>query len=353
MVRRALLPLSLAVAAVAAFTVAPGGPASAANWAAVAVRDSSFSPSQQTVVAGDTVVFARTNGTKLTHSVTSDTGLFDVELNDQKQYFGLVFNTPGTYAYHCKYHAAYGMTGVITVEAASATTTTAPGATTTTVPGATTTTAPTTTTTKPPTTTTTKPKPTTTTTTQAPTTTTQPPPPPPQQDPPAWQPPPPPPTSAPPASAAPPPAASPPRSAPSPARGVPAATGPGNTKDRAASVNSGNSKGNGNADAAPPPSSTTTVPPPDQAAIDAAAAAAANAAPPPAPPTPPDTSPPPVEPTPIDQAILDNLAAARGDKPADDTSKLLMVGAGIALGVVLLGAGGWAWYHRSSRYMPA
>ena len=86
MVRRALLPLSLAEAAVAAFTVAPGGPASAANWAAVAVRDSSFSPSQQTVAAGDTVVFARTNGTKLTHTVTSDTGLFDVELNDQKQY---------------------------------------------------------------------------------------------------------------------------------------------------------------------------------------------------------------------------------------------------------------------------
>ncbi|MGH9038097.1 MAG: hypothetical protein ACRD0O_20250, partial [Acidimicrobiia bacterium] len=29
-----------------------------------------------------------------------------------------------------------------------------------------------------------------------------------------------------------------------------------------------------------------------------------------------------------------------------------IAGAG-ALGVLLLGAVGWAWYHRSSRYMPA
>src|SRR5437763_3928498 len=163
MVRRALLPLSLAVAAVAAASVAPFAPASAANWAAVSVQDSSFSPSQQTVQAGATVVFARRQGTQLTHTVTSDSGLFDVELNDQRQYVGMVFNTPGTYAYHCKYHAAYGMTGVIVVQEAATTTTTAPGATTTTAPGATTTTTTpgaTTTTTKPPTTTTTKPKPT-------------------------------------------------------------------------------------------------------------------------------------------------------------------------------------------------
>src|SRR5207247_1222153 len=110
---------------------------------------------------------------------------FDVELNDQRHYVGMVFNTTGTYPYHCKYHAASGMTGVIVVHDAAPTTTTAPGATTTTTaPGATTTTTTpgaTTTTTKPPITTTTKPKPTTTTTTTRPPTptTTQPPPPPP------------------------------------------------------------------------------------------------------------------------------------------------------------------------------
>jgi hypothetical protein len=55
----------------------------------------------------------------------------------------------------------------------------------------------------------------------------------------------------------------------------------------------------------------------------------------------------------MDQAILDNLAAAKGDQPANDGSTLLLVAAGICLGVFLLGAAGWAWYHRSSRYMPA
>jgi hypothetical protein len=55
---------------------------------------------------------------------------------------------------------------------------------------------------------------------------------------------------------------------------------------------------------------------------------------------------------PIDQSILDTLAAASGEKPPDNGSKLLVV-AGIALGVFLLGVTGWAFYHRSSRYMPA
>ena len=50
---------------------------------------------------------------------------------------------------------------------------------------------------------------------------------------------------------------------------------------------------------------------------------------------------------------LRELGAAKGDQPANDTSKLILVGAGIALGIFLVGAVGWAWYHRSSRYMPA
>jgi len=55
---------------------------------------------------------------------------------------------------------------------------------------------------------------------------------------------------------------------------------------------------------------------------------------------------------PIDQSILDNLAATKGDKPPDNGS-LLLVGAGIAFGGFVLIVAGWAWYHRSSRYMPA
>jgi ABC-type cobalamin transport system permease subunit len=55
---------------------------------------------------------------------------------------------------------------------------------------------------------------------------------------------------------------------------------------------------------------------------------------------------------PIDQSILDTLAASSGEKPPDNGSKLLVV-AGVALGVFLFAIAGWAFYHRSSRYMPA
>lgn len=79
-------------------------------------------------------------------------------------------------------------------------------------------------------------------------------------------------------------------------------------------------------------------------------AAAAAAAPPPEPTPAAPAEPPPVEP--IDPAILDTLAAARGEKPPDNGSGLL-VGAGIALGLFLLAVAVRAFYHRSSRYMPA
>lgn len=56
---------------------------------------------------------------------------------------------------------------------------------------------------------------------------------------------------------------------------------------------------------------------------------------------------------PIDQAILDTLAAGGViEKPPDNGSDLLVV-AGIALGVFLAAVAGWAFYNRSSRYLPA
>src|SRR5438094_9381539 len=74
MVRRGLLPLTLAVAAVAAASLAPIGEAGAANMASVVVRDSYFTPAQQTVHAGDTVIFARAQDPKPPHTVTSHPG---------------------------------------------------------------------------------------------------------------------------------------------------------------------------------------------------------------------------------------------------------------------------------------
>jgi hypothetical protein len=124
---------------------------------------------------------------------------------------------------------------------------------------------------------------------------------------------------------------------------------PNNAKDRAAAANPDNAKGPA---PAPPTTDTTAAPAPDPAAVAAAEAAAAAAAAAAAPP--PDAAPAPTDPQPVeplDQSILDALAAAN-DKPPDNGSKLLLV-AGISLGLFALGVASWAWYHRSSRYMPA
>jgi hypothetical protein len=83
--------------------------------------------------------------------------------------------------------------------------------------------------------------------------------------------------------------------------------------------------------------------------MDAAAAAASGDA---APPDTTTTAPGPVPVVPIDQSILDTLASANGDKPPDNGSKLL-IAAGIVFVVFLLSVAVWAFYHRSSRYMPA
>ncbi len=352
MERRAVVPLTVAaIAAVVTALVPIGGAGADTSGAIVVVRDSSYTPSRVGIRPGDVVIWTRPDGTTLTHSVTSDDGRFDADLTDQRRNVGFRFQEAGTYAYHCKYHGSAGgggMAGVIVVEGDSTTTSTAPGPTTTTTPTTepttTTSTAPTTTTTAPPTTTTTKPpKPPKTTTTTTPPSPPPPPPPPggtTEPPPPVWEPPPPPPPESPSSGAMNPPPVG--RPAPDPPRRAPA---PSNTKDRAAATNPGNGK-----DPAPPTTDTTAAAAPDPAAIAAAEAAAlAAAAPLPeaAPPAPPGPS--SVEP--LDPAILDTLAAAN-ERPPDNGSKLLIV-AGFGLALFFFCVAAWAWYHRSSRYLPA
>ncbi|HEV3365478.1 MAG TPA: hypothetical protein VG795_15315 [Acidimicrobiia bacterium] len=125
---------------------------------------------------------------------------------------------------------------------------------------------------------------------------------------------------------------------------------PSHAKDRAPAADPNRDKGSA---PAPPTTDTTAAPPaPDPAAIaaaEAAAAAAAAAAPTVDPTAPVPTGPPSVEA--LDPAILDTLAAA-SEKPPDNGANLLIV-AGIGLGLFVLAVAGWAFYHRSSRYMPA
>jgi plastocyanin len=86
---------------------------------AVAIKDNSYSPDPVTVTAGSVVTW--TNSASQDHTVTSDSGttLASGPLGAGDSY-GNLFDTPGTYAYHCEIHPTR-MKGTIIVTAAAAT----------------------------------------------------------------------------------------------------------------------------------------------------------------------------------------------------------------------------------------
>jgi plastocyanin len=85
--------------------------------ASVSIEYMSFQPAIITVAAGTIVTW--TNNDSVTHTVTSDSPGFDSgTLAAAGAYggggtFSYTFSTPGTYPYHCAYHA--GMTGKVIV----------------------------------------------------------------------------------------------------------------------------------------------------------------------------------------------------------------------------------------------
>ena len=81
----------------------------------ISISGTSFSPKSLSVTVGTTVTW--TNKEAITHTVTSDTGLFDSGDITNGQTYKYTFTTAGTYAYHCTHHA--GMTGTIIVSVAS------------------------------------------------------------------------------------------------------------------------------------------------------------------------------------------------------------------------------------------
>ena len=70
-----------------------------------------FSPNNLTVPTGTTVTWF--NNEAVTHTITSDSALFDSGNITKGNAYYHTFNTIGTFAYHCKYHS--GMTGKIIV----------------------------------------------------------------------------------------------------------------------------------------------------------------------------------------------------------------------------------------------
>ena len=74
----------------------------------------SFSPPNLTVSRGTTVTWK--NNDSVTHTSTSDTGVWntgDIPPGGSKT---TTFNTAGTLQYHCTYHVGSGMRGTIVVQ---------------------------------------------------------------------------------------------------------------------------------------------------------------------------------------------------------------------------------------------
>lgn len=79
--------------------------------AEVEMRMFDFRPAEVDIAVGETVEFANTDETL--HTVTSDDGLFDEELDGAGERIQITFDEPGTYAFFCRPHNF--MTGTVTV----------------------------------------------------------------------------------------------------------------------------------------------------------------------------------------------------------------------------------------------
>ena len=119
-IRSLILPAT-AAAAVAVLALALGhhrGPSSTratrtvtAGAGAVMIRNYAFAPAALTVKVGTRVTW--TNRDATAHTATMDQGALDTGTIRPGQSKTIDFTRPGTYAYHCAFHAF--MTGTITV----------------------------------------------------------------------------------------------------------------------------------------------------------------------------------------------------------------------------------------------
>jgi plastocyanin len=106
-----LAALGLGAAALVALALPAAGATAGKPPQAVSIEFAAYGPSQLDVLPGDTVLW--TNESQRTHTVTSDTGLYDSGHIGPSQRFDFTFNTPGIYLYHCTIHTS--ITGEIDV----------------------------------------------------------------------------------------------------------------------------------------------------------------------------------------------------------------------------------------------
>ena len=111
--------VAVVVAAVAVALANHGGSSSAAPTpatvsgarAVVKIKNYAFAPQTLTVKAGTRVTW--TNDDSTAHTATADQGSADTGTIEPGQSKTIDFTKPGTYAYHCSFHAF--MTGTIRV----------------------------------------------------------------------------------------------------------------------------------------------------------------------------------------------------------------------------------------------
>jgi len=86
--------------------------ASSASQLSVNIAGFAFSPQTLTVAKGTTVTW--TNNDSTTHTVTSDSGVWDSNNLSPGKTFSYTFNQAGTFAYHCNIHPS--MTASVVVQ---------------------------------------------------------------------------------------------------------------------------------------------------------------------------------------------------------------------------------------------
>lgn len=80
----------------------------------IVMGPTSFNPATLTVTSGTTITWR--NDDSSVHTSTSDNNVWDTGDMRPGVSRTTVFNTPGTFKFHCVYHRAMGMVGTITVQ---------------------------------------------------------------------------------------------------------------------------------------------------------------------------------------------------------------------------------------------
>ncbi len=80
----------------------------------VTTTGAEFHPKTLTITKGTEVTWLNDDG--VTHTSTSDNGIWDTKDIEAGKSKKITFNTVGSFAYHCIYHGDMGMIGTIIVQ---------------------------------------------------------------------------------------------------------------------------------------------------------------------------------------------------------------------------------------------